>query len=69
MEEEKEAQVRGGEKYPVRIYISHEVSKKDKEGLTPLFIAKKKVNVSKTSEGYISVFGVQVPNKNVRSNT
>ena len=41
MEEEKEAQVRGGEKDPVRIYISHEVFNKDNEGLNPLIHRKK----------------------------
>jgi len=68
MEKEKEAQVRDGEKDPVRIYLSHDVSNKGKDEHTPLFIAEEKVDVSKSPENHINVFGVQVPNENARSN-
>ena len=51
-----------------REYISHDVSNKGKDESVPLFTAKKEVNVSKPEEDYINVFGVQVPNKNARSN-
>lgn len=64
----KDVQRSDVKKDPVRIYISHDVSNKSKEEPTPLFIAKKEVNASKPSEDYINVFGVQVPNKNARSN-
>ena len=51
-----------------RIYISNDFPNKGKEEPTPLFTAKKEVDVSKPAEDYINVFGVQIPTRNVRSN-
>ena len=68
LEKEKEAQESSSSSDIKRIYISNDFSNKGKEEPTPLFTAKKEVNVSKPAENYINVFGVQVPNKNAGSN-
>ena len=68
LEKEKEAQESSSSSDIKRIYISNDFPNKGKEEPTPLFTAKKEVDVSKPAEDYINVFGVQIPTRNVRSN-
>ena len=68
MEKEKEAQESSSRSKMKRIYISHDASNKGKEKSAPLLIAEEKNGISNPPENYITVFGVQVPNKGNRSN-
>ncbi len=47
-----------------RVYISHDVYKNGQDKQSPILVAKKKNNANHSSENYINVFGVKVPNKN-----
>ena len=47
-----------------RVYISHDVSENGQDKQSPILVAKKKHNANHSSENYINVFGVKVPNKN-----
>jgi hypothetical protein len=51
-----------------KVYISHDVSNKGRDKFTPLLAANDSGNFSTSTEDYIKVFGVKVPNKNARSN-
>ena len=47
-----------------RVYISHDVSLNEQHKQSPILAAKKKQDRDQSSEYYINVFGVKVPNKN-----
>ena len=68
MDKEKEIQESNLERNMKRIYISHNVSNKDKEKSTPLIVANDSKNFSTSAEDYISVFGVKVSSNKNRSN-
>lgn len=51
-----------------RVYISHDVSKKNKEEHKPIIVTKEAQNVAISDKHYIDVFGVKISNSNNRSN-
>jgi len=68
LEKENEVQDSSSASDMKKVYISHDVSKKSEEEFAPLIIANEVENSPTSAENYITVFGVNISNRNNHSN-
>jgi len=68
LEKEYEVQDRSSASDMKKVYISHDVSKKSEEEFAPLIIANEVEGSPTSAENYITVFGVNISNRNNHSN-
>ncbi|GJM14749.1 MAG: hypothetical protein DHS20C13_00760 [Thermodesulfobacteriota bacterium] len=68
VEEGETVQESKSEKDIKRIYISHDISDKDREQSEPLILAENKENITTSAEEHLNVFGVKISSSNNQSN-